>query len=58
MKHHAVTSILDTKEEPKDPDPRMPKNHRIVTIVLDMEIEADDPGLHHHDTTIAQGTQE
>jgi hypothetical protein len=43
-------SFLDTKEEPDDPDPRMPKNHRTVTIFLGVEIEADDPGLCHHDT--------
>jgi hypothetical protein len=51
-------SVLDTKEEPEDLGPCMPKNHHAITIVLGMEIESYDPGLHHHDTTIAQGTEE
>jgi hypothetical protein len=42
--------------EPKDLDRRMPKNHHALTIVLGIEV--DDPGLHHHDTTIAQSMGE
>jgi hypothetical protein len=56
--HHSVTSVLDMREVPKNLDPRMPKNHNVVTIVLCTEAEADDLGLHHHDTTIAQDTKE
>jgi hypothetical protein len=36
----------------------MPKNHHAVTIVLSAEAEADHLGRHHHNTTIAQGTEE
>jgi hypothetical protein len=56
-KHHAITSVLDTREEPKNLDPRMSKNHHSVTIVLGMEAEADELGLHHHDSTISQDTE-
>jgi hypothetical protein len=57
MIHHTVISVLDTRVEPKNLGPRTPKNHRIVTTVLGEEAEADNLGLHHHDTIIAQGTE-
>jgi hypothetical protein len=56
--HHVVTSVLDMKEEPKNLDPRMPKNHHAITIVLGTEAEVDDLDRHHHNITIAQDTEE
>jgi hypothetical protein len=56
--HHAITSVLDTREGPENLGPCMPKNHHAVTIVLGAEAEADHLGCHDHNTTIAQGTEE
>jgi hypothetical protein len=44
-------------KEPEDPDPRTKKHHHAITTVLGIEVEADDPGLRHHDTTAAPGTE-
>jgi hypothetical protein len=57
MKHHAITSVLDMREEPKNLDPRMPKNRHSVTVVLGTEAEADELGLHHQDNTISRDTE-
>jgi hypothetical protein len=51
MKHHIIM------KEPEDPDPRTKKHHHAITTVLGIEVEANDPGLHHHDTTVAPGTE-
>jgi hypothetical protein len=56
--HHDIISVQDTRPEPKNLGPRMPKNHRAITTVIREEAEDDDLGLHHHDTTIAQGVEE
>jgi hypothetical protein len=58
MMHHAITSVLDMREELKNLDPCMLKNHHAITTVLGTEVEVDDLGLHHHDTIIAQDMEE
>jgi hypothetical protein len=58
MKHHDVTPALGTMKGPKDLGPCISRNHHAITIVFGMEIEVDDPDLHHHNTTVAQGTKE
>jgi hypothetical protein len=45
-------------KEPEDLGPHMSRNHHAVIIVLDVEIEVDDPGHHYHDAKIAQGMEE
>jgi hypothetical protein len=55
---HTITIVIDAREQPEDPDPRMRKYHHAVTTALDAVVEADDLGLHRQGTTTARDTEE